>query len=168
MLCEKCKKNVATVTFYVVKNMKKIEHSLCENCSKQENYINNPTFSYSMENIIGQFMANIVKHNFEMDELQCGNCGITYGDFKIHGKLGCYNDYNVFQKHLENVLMKIHNASEHQGKISSYYKKAKDYGERLNSLQKQLKQAIDMENYEQAAEVRDRIKTLEGQQNEVG
>ena len=86
---------------------------------------------------------------------------MSYDDFQKTGKLGCGECYNVFSERLEPLLKRIHGNSEHHGKTPKKMEQSiKKYNE-LNDLKALLNKAIQSEEYEKAAELRDEIRKLE-------
>ena len=93
----------------------------------------------------------------ETDGHECPNCGITFKEFRKIGRLGCPQCYLVFAEELDPLLENIHGETEHIGK---YPKRAPESSERefrLIRLQKDLQDAVDAEDYERAAQLRDEI-----------
>jgi len=93
----------------------------------------------------------------------CPRCGITYAEFRSRGRLGCPQDYEVFQPELAALLEKIHHGGlQHVGKSPAASENRSATELELIGLRRTLAEAIQGERYEEAARVRDRIKTLEG------
>jgi protein arginine kinase activator len=93
--------------------------------------------------------------------VKCVTCGLTYADFKRMGRLGCGGCYTSFKKYLGPLLKRIHGLSQHVGKsplkIPTAVKKKTD----LQDLRLKLAKAIEMEEFEEAARIRDQIKETE-------
>lgn len=92
--------------------------------------------------------------------LGCPSCGFTEDAFKEFGRLGCPHCYEVFAGSLEPVLRKAHRGLEHQGKMPEGQEVPVDPAE-IESLKESLKEYVAKEEYEKAAELRDRIWELE-------
>jgi protein arginine kinase activator len=98
------------------------------------------------------------------DESPCGFCGATLKDFRETGRLGCPHCYASFEPHLRDLLRRLHGSSQHVGEV---YLPPSAAGEaaaedRLGDLRDQLRRAVEAENFELAAELRDRIRVLDG------
>jgi protein arginine kinase activator len=154
----------------IINNEKKEVH-LCEQCARENEQIafSNPfnfASPFSINNLITAFLGNgfgyQVKQPQEPSVMPtCPVCGITYEQFARSGKLGCANCYSVFSDTLEPVFKRIHGNTYHNGKLPQRTGgkiKAKKEIERLKS---QLMSAIQREEYEKAAQLRDQIKELE-------
>ncbi|MFO0014659.1 MAG: UvrB/UvrC motif-containing protein [Planctomycetota bacterium] len=96
-----------------------------------------------------------------VDNKQCPMCGITFADFRKGGRLGCPFDYIAFEEDLESLLINIHGATSHVGKLPSNQAGTPQRQFRLKQLKEEMKQAIDKEQYEVAGKLRDRIVAIE-------
>ena len=87
---------------------------------------------------------------------------MSYDDFRKFGRLGCSLCYEAFKPHLSNLLKKIHGANQHQGRAPiKIPKEEKQKIETLQELKGQLLEAIQREDFELAAELRDKIRGVE-------
>ena len=102
----------------------------------------------------------------ELDTKACPMCGITFADFRQAGRLGCPYDYIHFFEDLQPLLLNIHGSKIHKGKHSSHVVASPDYQQRVIQLRKEMKAAINKEDYESAGKLRDEIKRLETEQLE--
>jgi protein arginine kinase activator len=91
----------------------------------------------------------------------CPHCGLKFVDFRNSHRLGCPHDYDTFRAELTTLLDNIHGETKHCGKMPRRYPQTKKLESELTQLRVQLKQAVQREEYESAARLRDRIKTLE-------
>ncbi|MCO5328268.1 MAG: UvrB/UvrC motif-containing protein, partial [Solirubrobacterales bacterium] len=96
----------------------------------------------------------------------CPSCGTSFSDFRASGRLGCPNDYDLFKRGLVPLLEKIHGAVQHTGRIPARVGARIERQRLIAALQRDLSQAVEREEYERAAEVRDKIRSLEQQQVE--
>jgi protein arginine kinase activator len=164
MKCDNCNKT-ATVHLTEIKAGKKIEKHLCEQCAAQNE--NLPIKSHMP---INELLTNFVMAHSGMQKetgTGCENCGITWAEFRQNGLLGCANDYVVFEKDLTPLLQRAHdNATHHVGKVPARrggsgvpMKRQAD----LARLRKDLQRAVEAEDYERAAKLRDQIRQAETQ-----
>jgi protein arginine kinase activator len=93
--------------------------------------------------------------------LTCPDCGITYAEFRNGGRLGCPHDYDVFAEPLREVLEKVHGATEHLGKLPHRAGSDMTSQRELMQLRRQLQEAVETEQYEEAARLRDLIRHKE-------
>lgn len=99
------------------------------------------------------------------DKVTCPTCGLRYGDFKKQGRFGCGNCYRTFRHDLEAIMRKIHGASLHRGQSPVFSMSDSDQNVPIpvkeeERLEQELKKAIDTEDFERAAEIRDKLKTI--------
>lgn len=96
-----------------------------------------------------------------LDQQSCPVCGITFLQFRKQGRLGCPNDYTCFEKELQPLLLNIHGETQHVGKVPKRCASGAKKQTRLIRLRREMKEAIAMEDYERASELRDEIRDLE-------
>jgi len=92
----------------------------------------------------------------------CPFCGTTAVEFRQTGRLGCSQCYSHFEPQLRKLLRRVHGSTHHAGKL--YLNEGSDVGDRLariSSMRRRLQRAIETEDFESAAELRDRIHELE-------
>lgn len=98
-----------------------------------------------------------------LDQQSCPICGVTFYEFRQAGRLGCPHDYECFEEELEPLILNIHGATEHAGKRPKRGGKGGHTAE-LIKLRREMREAVECEDYERASKVRDQIRELE--QNE--
>ena len=163
--CDNCNKP-ATVHLTEIRNGKKIEKHLCEQCAAQSEGL-----PHKAHTPINELLTNFVLAHSGMQkeagtQTTCDACGITWAEFRQGGLFGCANDYTVFEKDLTPLLQRAHEgATHHVGKVPVRrggtgvpMKRSID----LSKLRKELQRAVEAEDYERAAKLRDQIKTAEG------
>jgi len=109
---------------------------------------------------VGQTADELAK----LDKQTCPVCGITFFEFRNHGRLGCPNDYVCFQEQLEQLVANIHGATAHTGKRPRKSARNLDKQTRLIRLRRDLRDAVHAEEYERASLLRDEIRELENEQ----
>jgi protein arginine kinase activator len=161
MICEVCQQENATVhlTQIISGKMQKID--LCEKCAKEKGVADPAGFSLA-DMLLGLGAGEEIKAGGS-DELQCPQCGFTQPDFKKTGRLGCPQCYVTFAEGLGVILKDMHKGTVHKGKIPARAVRAAEYHNQLKSLHASLQSAVQAENYEQAAALRDQITNLETQ-----
>lgn len=159
MLCSICKENEATVHLTQIVGDKVQKVDLCEACSKQKG-VNDPTGFSLADLLLGLGAAEEVEHAAGGSDLKCPACGFTQADFKKSGRLGCAECYQVFADGLAGLLKTMHKATRHIGKVPAALRLSRELQDRLKATEKKLAKAIDDENYEAAAQLRDELKAL--------
>ncbi|UCC94517.1 MAG: UvrB/UvrC motif-containing protein [Candidatus Omnitrophota bacterium] len=158
MLCDVCHKNIATVHLTEIINEKVVEMHICQECAKlkAEELKEQLSISDLLGGLVG--MGPIEK---EEKALHCPSCHLTYGEFKKKGRLGCGKCYATFKVQLLPLLKNIHGSTHHTGKAPFVKEKKKSREETMKGLRNRLQRAIHLEEYEEAARLRDEIKNLE-------
>ena len=163
MLCSICKEKTATVHLTQIVGDKMQKLDLCEDCAKAKG-INDPT-SFGLADldlVLGLGASQQIEQAAGGVELKCPRCGFTQADFKKSGRLGCPECYQTFAEGLGGLLKTMHKGTRHVGKAPEALRQSRDAAERLKLLNKKLAKAIEEEDYEMAAALRDEIKTMAG------
>jgi protein arginine kinase activator len=156
-LCEECGKNEATVLIALVVNGRNTHKHLCMACmtSMKAKFING-----NIQSLLSSILSSIAAAGEEETMAVCTRCGLNYRDFKESGKLGCAQCYNDFSELLKPIILRIHGRSQHSGRIPSTAQQDRKRADAMTQLRARLEQAIVEENFEEAAEVRDRLKEM--------
>lgn len=162
MLCCICKEREATVHLTQIAGDKMQKVDLCEECAKTKG-VNDPTGFSLADLLLGLGASQEIEQSGGGVELKCPRCGFTQADFKKAGRLGCPDCYKTFADGLETLLKSMHKGTRHVGKVPESLRHTRDLSDRLMALQKKLNKAIEDENFEQAALLRDEIKTMSAQ-----
>ena len=180
MLCERCKKNQATMRLTRVVNNKKSVINLCADCARETgNQI--PAAMEGIGSILSGLMG--LDSLWKTNSLQTGKnikkcpvCGMTQEQISREGKLGCSECYITFIDEMRPLLRKIHGNCLHHGSIPQEAgaqpvslpdedektgKAAESAPSAIDLLQRQMKDAIAREDFEQAAALRDQIKRIQ-------
>ncbi len=164
MRCDICKKKKATVHLTEIVDEQMTELHLCEDCAHAK--------SIQMEQQFGlaDLLAGLsdfgkkVKGAEEM-RVKCPVCGMTYDEFRKFGRLGCGHCYESFKMHLTTLLKRIHGSNQHLGKapVMIMHERKEDKGNKVDlaELKRRLADAVKTENFELAAELRDKIREIE-------
>lgn len=159
LLCQLCQDSKATV--HITDTIpEKRERHLCEKCAEKEGVIIKQPHQTTNE-ILQQFIKQ--KSGVGVGEdLSCPQCGMTFREFQLKGQLGCPHDYEVFQSVLHTLIERAQDgATHHVGKVPKTADDKIKQQTGLLRLRRELQEALDKENYEDAARVRDKIKTME-------
>ena len=162
MQCDVCTKKKATVHLTEIVDEQMSEMHLCEDCAREKNVQMEQQFGLA-DLLAG--LADFGKQvkDVEKIKIKCSNCGMNYEDFRKFGRLGCSECYVSYQEHLGNLLKKIHGSNRHVGKTPTKIQAQtpQTKSESLEELKQQLQQAVHSENFEKAAQLRDKIHELE-------
>ena len=159
MLCTICKEKPATVHLTQIVSDKMQKLDLCEDCAKTKG-INDPTaFSLAdADKLFGLGASQEIEQAAGGAELKCAHCGFSQADFKKSGRLGCPECYKTFAEGLAGLLKTMHKGTRHVGKSPESLRASREDSDRMKSLHKKLAKAVEAEDFEQAAALRDEIK----------
>ena len=168
MLCQNCEKNEATTHIKQVINGDTAEQHLCADCARQLGYGDMFSgFGLSLSDMFGGFFGDAQQKSLNAAAgragvERCKKCGFSFQDIVREGRVGCADCYRTFYDRLKPSLQRIHGRVEHNGKRSATMP-AEDSAERkIAERREQMQEAIRLQNFELAAQLRDEIKQLEG------
>ncbi|HIC14385.1 MAG TPA: hypothetical protein EYO83_04515 [Gemmatimonadetes bacterium] len=161
-LCDNCGSRPATVNLTQIENNEMFSYHLCEDCAAEKGL--ETTSEPSGSSPLPDFLAQIGDEpRGEGDpDSECSFCGLTLTVFRETGRLGCPHCYETFESHLRRLLRRVHGGTKHVGKI--YLPPDPTVSEmekRMEALRRKLHRAVEAEDFERAAELRDRIHSLE-------
>ncbi|MCL1936692.1 MAG: UvrB/UvrC motif-containing protein [Defluviitaleaceae bacterium] len=164
MLCDNCKKREAEVSVNLeqVYDKEKSELHLCYRCSLDfdKNFFINSLLNDLLFNFTNFHPFDKEKEK-EVNDISCEGCSLTLYEFKKIGKLGCGKCYESFKKDINNIIEKIQWSEKHKGKIPKTNAASLIIKKEIETLKEELKNHIDLEQYEEAAKIRDKIKEIE-------
>ena len=166
MLCSICKEKEATVFFTHIEGDKVKKVDVCEECYKTKG-ANDPAAFSLADMLLGLGASQEIEQASGGVELKCSRCGFTQADFKKAGRLGCPECYKTFADGLEGLLKSMHKGTRHVGKVPESLRQSRDLSDRLKGLQKKLAKAVEDENFEQAALLRDEIKQMSARLSDI-
>ena len=161
--CHCCEKAATVHLTQIVENkVQKVD--LCEECAQAKGVTNPEGFSMT------DFLPSFESGSSGEEEFICESCGLTQQEFKKNGRFGCASCYDVFQKVLDPMLEGMHAGKRHAGRTPDGFtpaipKPSKKQEQKIGvkdiaDLETELNQAIEAEEYERAAEIRDQIEQL--------
>ena len=163
MLCDNCGENEAVIHLTQIVDNQMGTFHLCEACAAEKGLEPEPEAgNFPLTDFLAQ-MSQEQPSSEESGSTRCDYCGLTLDDFKKIGRLGCPHCYVTFDAHLRGLFRRLHGGTQHVGKV--YLppdSTAAERSEQLNRLRRKLQSAVDREEFEQAAKLRDQIHELEG------
>jgi len=160
MLCQMCKKHQATIHLTEIVNNQKSEVHLCEKCAEKQGVVK--TQMSISDFLHGLASGGKAQSKQDLPEITCPSCGMKLDQFQSGGRFGCAEDYTVFREQIMPLIEKIHDSAQHVGKTPSRADRDVAREKSLRQLQAELKRAVEREQYEEAARLRDRIRKLDG------
>lgn len=169
MLCQDCKKREAQVHLTQIVNNEKIALSLCKECASARGF-HSPldTTPFPLAEILKGLAMNVGmagKSATATSSLTCPVCHLSFEEFTRQGRFGCGECYRTFRPQLEMIMRKIHGASLHRGKAPIVMAGEQSDDQPIpvreeERLEAELKKAIESEDFERAAEIRDKLKSI--------
>lgn len=168
MKCQRCDRP-ATYHITELTGPTPVEVHLCEQHA-QEYLGRGSEPSVEMTQVAEQMAQQLAKHMVvgqaaeemkRLDQQACPYCGITFYKFRSQGRLGCPHDYEVFREQLEILLANIHGDTHHKGKVSRHGPQASRTRTELIRLRREMREAVENEEYERASQLRDEIRRIE-------
>jgi protein arginine kinase activator len=164
MLCEHCSKNEAVIHLTQIVNNQMGTFHLCETCAAEKGLEPEPGIAgFPLTDFLAQMGQEPEAKQPKTTSTACEYCGLTLRDFKKTGRLGCSHCYVTFEQHLRSLFRRLHGGTQHVGKV--YLPPDPSEAERhqqLSRLRRKLDAAVDREDFERAAQIRDQIRQLEG------
>jgi protein arginine kinase activator len=164
MLCEHCGQNEAVIHLTQIVNNQMGTFHLCETCAAEKGLEPEPGIAgFPLTDFLAQMGQEPEAKQPKATSTACEYCGLTLRDFKKTGRLGCSHCYVTFEQHLRSLFRRLHGGTQHVGKV--YLPPDPSEAERhqqLSRLRRKLDAAVDREDFERAAQIRDQIRQLEG------
>lgn len=170
MICENCKQRPTKVTVTEIQNGEHVQRHYCEECAKEFHpfHLNFEQDPLSLHQLLSNWFG--ITENKQQEQKQqpetvtCSSCEWTFRQFINKGKFGCANCYESFHEQLPDVFSKLHNGNvKHVGKIPGAFGQTLQLKKQIESLRTLMRTAIGIENFEEAARLRDEVYALEKQ-----
>lgn len=166
MDCDQCREREAVIHLTQIVNEQVTTLHLCEKCAAEKGVESTGAVAKTQ---LGNFLAAMTKGlpagtspAANGDAGACSRCGATLQDFRESGRLGCADCYTSFAAPLRDLLRRLHGSTLHVGeRYADHGAAPEDARRRESDLREQLRLAVQTENFELAAELRDRLRVLE-------
>ncbi|MDP2873119.1 MAG: UvrB/UvrC motif-containing protein [Bacillota bacterium] len=165
MLCQECRLRPASVKVTAIIGGQKREVHLCDACAQSRGEVE---FGGEAKISIGEMLAALLHQHGMLHpaatgapDIKCDNCGLSFDGFTKTGKLGCSECFTKFDEQLKHVLRHIHGSARHVGRMPRRAGGTLRLKRQMQALRDELAACVQAEQFERAAELRDRIKDLE-------
>jgi protein arginine kinase activator len=162
MTCEQCHDREAVIHLTQIVNEQVTTLHLCERCAAEKG-VESP--GAQPKTPLGTFLAAMGQETEPSQSPRgdtCPRCGGSLQDFRESGRLGCPDCYRSFEVPLRDLLRRLHGSTHHMGeRYADRGSAAPVNGQKATELREQLRLAVETENFELAAEIRDRLRVLE-------
>ena len=166
MKCQKCEK---PATFHITDLTGEegvLALHLCPDCARdylEQPEADDPAPTPTLSGLLAQQLklGQTAQELAELDQRECPICGISFYEFRQAGRLGCPHDYVFFADELQPLMASIHGKVEHVGKTPSRGAQNTESKTELIRLRREMKEAVENEDYETASQLRDKIRSIE-------
>ena len=160
VLCEECKTNEASYTISVMVGGEITTRHLCGDCMAKMNMdIASGNIKSLLSTILSAITGDTAPGSAEKD-VTCPRCGMTLSEFTRTGHLGCPKCYEAFREQLQPMLLQIHGRVQHAGRQPLSTAEEQRKRSATEQLQRQMEQAVALEDFETAAKLRDQIRAM--------
>ncbi len=164
MLCERCNEAEATIHQVIIEENEVNHYHLCENCAEE---VKKEQQDSESTDLMSKAFSSLSEAQREATDT-CPRCGLKFEEFKQRGRVGCAECYTAFKNEIKPLIKRIHGSDQHVGLSSQSAQLGKVSTQRKKQmLQKELDRCVKEENYEEAAELRDRISELKDGNTDV-
>jgi len=173
MKCDLCHVNEATIHLIKIQGDRVERVNLCKECAKKFSFLSDENFYEDLAGILYKLLGEGSDNlSYKKDKKfwknlkyarnrKCPYCGTDLNTIKRSGKVGCSNCYSEFKNELFPVIMSIQGSLENKSKIPVNTTRKIKLEKSLRDLKNKLQNEIVIENFEEAAKIRDRIRRLE-------
>jgi protein arginine kinase activator len=173
-LCDSCGEREAVIHLTQIVDNSVTTLHLCEPCAAEKGV---DTVAQVAKYPLGDFLASLGEAASPAPgsaaaagaAAACPRCGATLQDFRQTGRLGCAACYVTFEAPLRDLLRRVHGNTQHQGE--QYRSPGEAAGAEapgggaavtgVGALKDRLRRAVEAEDFEEAARLRDAIRRLE-------
>lgn len=159
MLCENCGINNATTHIHSIVNGVVHEKYLCTKCALKDSNDTSNDFTKILSSMFDDTMSATGK----IKVARCACCGSTFNDIAKNGKCGCSECYSTFYEQLLPYFKRVHGSTKHIGKMPECAVINQNKTQTIDELREKIKQFVAEEKYEEAAVIRDKIKSMESE-----
>lgn len=158
MICQNCNKNEANMHMKRIINGRAAEVHLCSDCARSLGYGEAFSgFGLGLGELFGELLNK--GEGSSGGSLRCPGCGKTFDEIVSDGKMGCAECYGVFYDKLLPSLRRIHGKATHVG-TKPVKSESVSFDSQISELKQKLAAAVDEQNFELAAQIRDEINEL--------
>lgn len=164
MQCQECGKRPATLHFTKIVGGEKTELHICETCAREKGeFIPGTQSGFSIHNLLSGLMDfdSAGAGAARAPAIRCDTCGMTYAQFGKIGRFGCSHCYEHFAERLDPLLKRVHGNTAHVGKVPRRAGGKVRTKREIDQLKSEMQGLIQREDFETAAQIRDRIRELE-------
>jgi protein arginine kinase activator len=161
MKCEICGLHEAVIHIRQIQKSNVNELHICEDCAQEKGILKEEESEISISNLLSGLIEGRDTAAPEEPVEVCPRCGMKAPEFRKRGKFGCAECFTTFQKDVRSILSQMAGRSHHIGKLPSGVAVTASRGPDRDALAAELRDAVEREDYEAAALLRDRMRELD-------
>jgi protein arginine kinase activator len=160
MICEICGKGNARIRIRQIIGTECREMKICEDCARNKGIIDNrDNLSEDAAWFLHGLFEDVPAKSPGMRG--CPVCGTRLRDIRTFRRAGCSACYEIFSEEIRKMLCLKEGEGPHRGKLPKSVLSYKTFFIDRENLKIQLEIALDNEDYETAARLRDKITGLD-------
>jgi protein arginine kinase activator len=160
MKCEICGLKDAVIHIRQIQKDLLHELHICEECAQEKGLIREEESELPIANLLsGLLEGKDVTGAGDVKDV-CPRCGLKASEFRKQGKLGCPECFRAFEKDVKAIVSQMAARPRHTGKVPHTMVIEQSAGSKGEGLRDELREAVEREEYELAAQLRDRLKEL--------
>jgi len=166
MKCEICGLKDAVIHIRQIQKETVHELHICEECAQEKGLIREEDSELPIANLLSGLLEGKDMTGASEGKDVCPTCGMKATDFRKQGKLGCPDCFTAFEKDVRAIVSQMAARPRHTGKLPQTLVLEKPSALPGEGLREELKIAVEREDYELAARLRDRLRDIEAEQAE--
>jgi protein arginine kinase activator len=160
--CDNCGERPAEIQLTTIEDGEMSTLHLCSVCASEKGVSTSVPAKAPLVDFLAQLGQGSESEPGRAPLDPCPYCGTTAADFRRTGRLGCAECWVHFDERLRGLVRRLQGSVQHVGKL--YVHSGSEIGDRIGelaALRRRLQRAVDTEDFEAAAEFRDRIREIE-------
>jgi len=177
MICQMCGQREGTVHLLEIVNGQRKSIWLCSICAAGQAEMSLTDLSGAAQGesseptgepaSLASFLGQVTDEDGQAGQMTaCPGCGYEIKTFRETNRLGCSRCYDHFRAQVQPILARYHRHASHLGKVPQQAGGAASQQGEITRLRVALEKAIQSENYEEAARLRDVMRSLGGERDD--
>ena len=152
MKCDVCARRDATAVITMIVNGKNTVRRVCPQCVRK----------LQRGDAYATQMALLGTMNAPDEMITCPVCGWTSDQLRRSGHVGCAACYQAFMPILQPLSVRLNGVPQHgEGEAAAPSAPQDAFAQRITKLREEMFAAVNAEEYERAAQLRDEIRAME-------
>ncbi len=156
MRCDVC--GSSDNVFFIRPDVLGTDLHLCKACAIARGYAD----ARAGDGLGARFDSMLGADSVEEPALVCPTCGMTAEKLRSSGRLGCTDCAGTFKREILSILRKSGRTGTYEGKVPACSGKEPALEETVRALSCKLEAAIHADDFESAAQIRDKLRAIPG------